>query len=180
MEAPRSSRHDAPVWAITGHPGAGKTTLSDRLSAEYGRVVISSHDLVEIADPRALVEGRLADRAKIAAAFDAVLRDATGPLIVDGWPRTPDQVGMLPAGSLVFALRCTREIAIERILRRGRPDDTDEIAARRYDEQAALLEGQWIREATTHTRSINTTYRHPDHVFDTFALYVDGKRREIY
>lgn len=172
--------HDAPVWAITGHPGAGKTTLADALSADTGRPVISSHDLVAMADPQALIEGRLADRDRIAAAFQAVIDQASNAVIVDGWPRTPDQVGMLPEGSLIFALRCERQIAIERMIRRGRPDDTPAIAAKRYDEQAAILSGAWLHEATTHTRSINTTYRRPDYLRETFTLYLDGKKREIY
>lgn len=171
----------APVWAISGTPGAGKTTLAEALAQRSGRTLIRSRDIVQSVDPGAIGDGRLADGPRIAAAFEEMLAVRSGYLILDGMPRTPDQLDLLPPGSLVFSLWCREDVALERISRRGRLDDDPQIAARRWREQAAILEqDRWLREACTYTRQLNTANKNREQVVRGVWAYLTGESGEVY
>lgn len=171
---------DVRVWAITGVPGSGKSTLARALAERAERTVVSTHELVAAVDPATFAEGRMADAERLARAYALAVEPLSGPYIVDGWPRSEAQLDMLPEDSLVFRLWCPRHISMERLLNRGRADDTPGIIGKRWDEQDRLLSADWLKAATTHTRQLNTDRRTAASVLATVWEYMTGRKREVY
>lgn len=166
---------------ITGIPGAGKTTLAGRVAKRTGRVLLSAHDLVDLVDPGAIAEGRMADEQAMRQAFVQLMTAYDGvPLVMDGWPRNSGQAQLLPPDSIVVHLRCSRSIAVERLTRRARPDDTPGLIQARLLEQAAIFNGDWIRDLAGWSRTLNTSNRTAASVEETVMLYLDGRKREVF
>lgn len=145
---------------IFGRQGAGKGTQAVRLAGHYGIPHISTGDMLR----EAVAEGtELGLRAK--ALMDAgelvpdevmegivverlAKPDAEGGWLLDGYPRTLGQVEALRRHlgedflDLAVNLDVPVEVVTERMLGRGREDDTPEAIARRldlYEEQTAPL-----------------------------------------
>ena len=121
-----------------GTPGAGKTTLAQILSGIFNVMVISSGDLARasgFAGSEAESSGKLdPDEDKIRR----LVKEAIGTsdqYILDGFPRTIEQikdVDIVLDMSLYLSLgEEGTHIGVERLLARGRPDDTLEIIGAR-------------------------------------------------
>lgn len=150
---------------ILGRQGSGKGTQAARIAETYGVVHISTGDMLRaaVADHTELgeeadeimkagglvpddvmngiVEGRLAKADVMAGGF-----------LLDGFPRTPGQADALVeiVGDqlrLAISLDVSIDVATQRMLERGRDDDTPESIRRRLQlyeaETAPLLE--WAR-----------------------------------
>lgn len=180
MDAVEAPPLAAPVWAFTGVPGSGKSTLCDALAARSARALIRSGDIARSVDPDAVGDGRLAGTAEMWDAMVPVLAGAPLPLILDGLPRTPDQLALLPPGSLVFVLWCREDVVLHRLRDRGRPDDTPDLIRRRYREQDAVLRGAWLTDAATYRRRLNTSIRSREDVLEGVWRYITGQKREVY
>lgn len=167
--------------AITGAPGTGKTTLAAILEDQLPATLITSHELVERVDPDALREGRLADHYKMQRALLAAFEEVrgNGHVVVDGFPRNQEQATLLPPVATLFVLNCRIDIAMERQLRRARPDDTPELVRMRTVEQAALLV-PWAREMAGDKTVVNTTYKTPEQVARGVLAFLRGEKREAY
>ncbi|MEJ6488465.1 adenylate kinase [Leucobacter sp. USCH14] len=149
---------------IIGPPGAGKGTQAGRIAERYGVPAISTGDIfrsniqggTELGKQvQAIIEqGELVpDELTNAIVADRIAQDdAASGFLLDGYPRTVEQVhaldGMLGAGSLdaVVLLEADPEEVIARLLKRaaleGRADDTEEVIRHRQDvyaEQTAPL-----------------------------------------
>lgn len=149
---------------LLGPPGAGKGTQAGVLSGELGVPHISTGDLfrAHIGDETPL--GAEVRRYLDAGALvpDEITnemvrerlgeRDAAHGFVLDGFPRTVVQAEVL-AGVLgdlgerldaVLELQVPSEVAVQRMLARGRADDTEEVIRRRLgvyaDETSPLLE----------------------------------------
>ena len=170
MTTPAQSSHvDAPAarrLLIVGPPGAGKGTQAARIAEALDIPAISTGDIF-----RANVSGQTAlgvlaksymDKGEYVP--DSVTNDmvrsrlaeddATGGFLLDGYPRTLDQVEALDRMlaelgtplDLVLLLVVEQEEVVQRLLARGgeqgRSDDTEETIRRRlevYAEQTAPL-----------------------------------------
>lgn len=145
---------------VMGKQGAGKGTQCLRLSERYGIPHISTGDML-----RAAVEAgtELGERAKaimdagelvpddlmMSIVEDRLSRpDASNGFLLDGFPRTSAQAAWLdgalePRGvDLAVNIEVPDEIVVERMLSRGRADDTEDAIRRRldlYSEQTAPL-----------------------------------------
>lgn len=151
-----------------GPPGAGKGTQAALLSERAGVVHISTGDIFRANVAEQTELGRTAKEYMDAGKYvpdsvtNAMVRDRLGAedaragFLLDGYPRTLDQVGELDAiladldGSLdaVVSLSVDDEELVQRLLERaktsGRSDDTEDVIRERqkvyHDETAPLLE----------------------------------------
>jgi len=124
--------------SLIGQPGAGKTTLAQLLSGIFNIMVISSGDLARahgFSGSKEEKSGQLdPDEDKIRK----LVKDAIGTsdqYILDGFPRTIDQVENLDV-PIDYALYLGlgpdgTQVGMDRLIARGRPDDTLDIIAKR-------------------------------------------------
>ena len=179
-------------FLIVGPPGVGKGTQAARISEAFGIPTISTGDIfrsniaqgtelgkqvkaiVDAGDyvPDSLTNALIADRLQAA--------DAAQGFLLDGYPRTPDQVQHLDAllassgNSLdaVIRLLADREEIVRRLRKRaleqGRADDSEEAIRHRqevyqretepvvamYRERGALLEVDGLGEIDEVTERI--------------------------
>lgn len=174
------------VVAIFGPPGVGKTTAARALSEAMSWPVVSSGDVARIVDPEALARGEMADRAKLATGFVAALEaehEKYETVIVDGLPRDPTDVGLLPADTCYILLNCRPDIAIERQLRRAREGDTPETIRKRSEEQRALMgmhvfDG-WSFKLATWERALTTERLTREQMIEHVVGFVKGERKTV-
>jgi adenylate kinase family enzyme len=177
------------VVAIYGPPGAGKTTTAMSVVKEFDGVYISSGDIAREVDPDALKRGQMADRVKLREGFmaslDVALRLMGEPLIVcDGIPRDPTDIELFDPEQTTFILLNVRpDIAIDRQLRRGRPDDTRDIIIKRTTEQRALMQMDdpdgWPWYLSAWNQRLTTDHHRPEEVARFVADYLLGFRRSV-
>jgi adenylate kinase len=151
---------------LIGPPGAGKGTQAALLAAHFGIPAISTGDIfrfnVKNETPLGVEAKGFMDRGEYVpnSLTNALVRDrlsqpdAQKGFLLDGYPRTADQVteldNILAEGgqklSVVVQLRADNKELVRRLAHRaeveGRADDTPEVIAKRldvYDEQTAPL-----------------------------------------
>ena len=151
---------------LIGMPGAGKGTQAERLSQSYGIPAISTGDIFRHNVKNETELGKQAkafmDRGEYVpdSLTNALVRDrlshddAKNGFLLDGYPRTADQVAELDdiLASMgekldaVVNITANTDEVVKRLLNRakeqGRADDTEEVIRRRlevYEEQTAPL-----------------------------------------
>jgi len=151
---------------LIGPPGAGKGTQAVLLAAHFGIPAISTGDIfrsnVKNETPLGVEAKGFMDRGEYVPSTltNALIRDrlsqpdAQTGFLLDGYPRTADQVAELDnilvesstRLDVVVQLRADNKELIRRLAHRaeveGRADDTPEVIAKRldvYDEQTAPL-----------------------------------------
>lgn len=151
---------------ILGRQGSGKGTQASRISAAYGVVHISTGDMLRAAVADHTELGEQADEIMKAGGLvpddvmNGIVEDrlaradvVAGGFLLDGFPRTPGQADALleivgDQLRLAISLDVSIDVATQRMLARGREDDTPESIRRRLElyeaETAPLLE--WARE----------------------------------
>lgn len=138
---------------ITGLPGSGKTTQARKISQGLGLCMIKTGEILrKLAQEsssrgkiikQALESGELADDKLVAEVVrERILEeDCKGGFVMDGYPRSVSQLKYFnPNYDLVFHLKLSKEEAQERLLQRGRADDTPEIIAKRLEIQSKELD----------------------------------------
>lgn len=143
------------IIVLLGPPGSGKGTLSKKLEERNGFSHISTGDLIRNSDDAELKKiiagGKLVPDRIMARMLRRELGklDLEKGIIIDGFPRTTKQSGMLDSilGKMGVGLnhaiyiKLNEEIAKKRILKRAekedREDDKDpEIVSKRFKEYA--------------------------------------------
>jgi len=146
---------------IMGPPGAGKGTQATLLAERIGGAHISTGDIFRANVSQQTELGKTAQRYMDAGEYvpdevtNAMVQDrlaqddARDAFLLDGYPRTPDQVhtldGILDALDRhldgVLSLTVDSEELIQRLLKRaeisGRSDDTEEVIRHRQEVYAA-------------------------------------------
>lgn len=144
---------------IIGPPGAGKGTQAGKIAERYGVPAISTGDIFRAnikggtelgKQVQAIIEqGELVpDSLTNDIVADRLTQpDAVAGFLLDGYPRTVDQVyaldGMLDGSSLdaVVLIEADADEVVARLLKRaqveGRADDTEEVIRHRQDVYAA-------------------------------------------
>jgi adenylate kinase len=148
---------------LLGPPGAGKGTQAERLAGRLDAPHISTGDLfrAHLRDrtPLGLQAQKYMDAGELVPddVTVAMVRErlAAGPgdrFILDGFPRNPEQAGALEAmlaaaGSrvdTVVEFAVPEPVLVQRLLGRGRTDDTEDVIRRRLEvyrqETAPLLQ----------------------------------------
>ena len=125
--------------SVMGVPGAGKTTQSQILQGTLGTMHVSSGDLVRtyLTDKSTSDELAKGHLAPDELAVQKLVRDAIGSsnrYVLDGFPRMIDQIKSTGITiDAVIRLSVPVNVAIERLLSRGRPDDTKDVIESRLD-----------------------------------------------
>ena len=180
---------------ILGRQGSGKGTQCAQLVGHYGTVHVSTGDMLRAAVAEGTELGRKADALMKAGELvpDDVMVGIVGErlakpdiqaggVLLDGFPRTPAQAealeAMLGAKGLTAAVNLDVPVAVcrERMLGRGRTDDTPEAIDRRlalYEEQTAPLIA-WF-EARGLLVTVDGLGTEPQ-VFDRLTKAVDARR----
>ena len=183
---------------IMGPPGAGKGTQAVALAARIGAAHISTGDIFRANVAEQTELGRTAQRYMDAGEYvpdevtnemvrERISRDDADSFILDGYPRTVDQVETLDAMldelqrplDAVLALVVDAEELIARLLKRaetsGRADDTEEVIRHRqevytaetspllkiYGERGLLREVDGMGDVETIARRIDTALEAP-------------------
>ena len=143
---------------LFGPPGSGKSTQGVLLSAKRGIPHLSIGELLRLKVQEDSTEGRaIAAKMEKGAMVDddiiwAMLRSHLAQpkmskgFILDGFPRTEDQLPMLETlveelhlgGYLPVDINIPQEESYERLMQRGRKDDTAEVILRRLDAYAEM------------------------------------------
>ena len=151
---------DAKRIVFLGPPNSGKGTQAARLAETLGVPAISTGDMLRAAvaagtplgDQVAGVmdRGELVSDELMAEVVKARLAeaDAKGGFILDGYPRTLPQVETLDTilagigASLdhVVMIDAPVDVLVERALKRGRKDDTEEVVRTRLEEYHSKTE----------------------------------------
>ena len=153
-------------FLLIGAPGAGKGTQAERLAATFGIPAISTGDIFRYNVKNETELGKQAkafmDRGEYVpdSLTNDLVRDrlsqadAANGFLLDGYPRTADQVveldGILKSADkqldVVIQLTADTDEVVRRLLNRaieqGRADDTESVIRRRlevYEEQTAPL-----------------------------------------
>lgn len=146
---------------ILGRQGSGKGTQCARLVEHYGVLHISTGDMLRAAVSEGTALGKKADPIMKSGGLvpddimNGIVKERLSKpdiiargVLLDGFPRTPSQADALEraigAGRLDLAINLDVpvDIVTERMLKRGRNDDTPEAIERRlslYEEQTAPL-----------------------------------------
>lgn len=152
--------------AVTGSPGTGKTTATDRL--ETNLTVVHMNDLIE---EQGFVTGRDEERDTFVADLEAVREWLTGrnDLLIESHLAHHLQVDH------VVVLRCDPHILEERVIERGEPPEK----ARENAESEALdviLSEAVTQHGRNNVYEIVTTDRTPADVAREIEAVVAGER----
>jgi adenylate kinase len=134
-----------------GVAGAGKSLQGRRLADEMGLPWLSTGEflrmLVTGARRKEMLEGKLLSDSEVIALADKIfhLIEADSEYVLDGFPRTLGQADWLIAQhnaglqkiSAVIHIEASEKVVAERLLQRGRPDDTKEAISFRFKEFSA-------------------------------------------
>ena len=182
------------VIAVLGRQGAGKGTQCAMLAERFDTVVhVSTGDMLRDAAALDTPLGRRAGAimaagelvpddvmCDVVAERLAALEDSGATVLLDGFPRTPAQAealaGMTASGGLRGAVLLEVGVAevSERMLARGRGDDTAAGIARRlelYEAQTAPLV-EWFADRGL-LQTVDGTGE-PAEVFDRLAAAIGG------
>jgi adenylate kinase len=131
-----------------GVAGAGKSMQGRKLADELGLPWVSTGEflrmLISGEERKDMVAGKLLDDDEIIRLVQKVFTviNTEDEFILDGFPRTAAQAdwllsqikhGQLPLTAVIH-LTATQEVVKQRLLERGRQDDTDEAIAARFEE----------------------------------------------
>ena len=135
-----------------GVAGAGKSVQGRRLADELALPWVSTGEFLRMLVTgdrrREMLVGKLLEDAEIISMADRIFHmiNINQEFILDGFPRTAPQAQWLLAQhkagllkiSMVINLQASEEVVIERLLGRGRQDDTRESIAKRFTEYNAV------------------------------------------
>lgn len=137
---------------MMGVAGAGKSVQGRWIADEIGLPWLSTGEflrmLVTGQRRREMLAGKLLDDSEMIGLADKIFHmiDVSQEFILDGFPRTLAQADWLIAQhkagliniSKVIHIEASEEVVAERLLERGRQDDTKEAISKRFKEYRAV------------------------------------------
>ena len=180
-----------------GVAGAGKSMQGRLFADEHGYAWISTGELFRILVTgqrrQEMLEGKLLSDDEVVELVDKTLNliDVSQEFVLDGFPRTTGQADWLleqvHSGRLhltaIFNLRATPEIVQQRLLKRGRLDDTKEAIAKRFVEYKTMTMPivNYIKDEGAPVYDIDAD-KDPITVHDQIMHYIDeggcGKKHD--
>lgn len=181
------------VIILLGPPGGGKSTQSEKITAEFGIPGVSTGDLLraEVAAGTPLGKRIDGDMKKGVLVGDDIVNDlvvarfakpdAARGLILDGYPRTVEQARFLDqllaerksGDPLVLNFAMTKEEVIKRMGSRGRADDKPEVIAERlavYDKETKPLLDYYAARGVKNIEASGT----PEAVFEKVRAIINA------
>jgi adenylate kinase len=182
------------VIILLGPPGSGKSTQSEKITAEFGIPGVSTGALLraEVAAGTTLGKSIDADMKKGALISDEVVNqlvaarfakpDAARGLILDGYPRTTSQAKYLDEllakrkipPPLVLNFTVSKEEVIKRMSSRGRADDQPQVIAERlavYDRETKPLLEYYASGGVKNIESTGT----PDQIYQRVRAVLQAR-----
>lgn len=175
---------------LTGVAGAGKSMQGRLFADEHGYAWISTGDLFRVlvtGKQRAdMLKGKLLSDDEVIKLVNKTLNliDTSQEFLLDGFPRTVPQADWLleqvAAGRFkltgIFNLVASQDVVIERLLARGRQDDTEAVIMKRFEEyeKATLPILDHFKQAGAPVYDINAD-QDPISVHDAMMQYIDGE-----
>ena len=178
---------------LMGVAGAGKSMQGRLFADEHGYAWISTGDLFRVLVTgkrrQQMLEGKLLDDDEVIALIDKTLKliDPSKEFLLDGFPRTKKQadwaMDQAKAGrfnlTAVFNLAASPEVVKDRLLKRGRQDDTEAVIKRRFAEYDAITLPilSYFRKANVPVYDIDAS-RDPSTVHDEIMHYIDDHKQD--
>lgn len=137
---------------LMGVAGAGKSMQGRILADEHGYAWISTGEILRVLVTgkrrQEMLEGKLLSDEEVIGVIDKVfeLIDTHQEFVLDGFPRTVIQADWLLQQiadgrfdlTAVVNLVANKEVIQQRLVNRGRPDDTEEAISERFSEYEAV------------------------------------------
>jgi adenylate kinase len=177
---------------LMGVAGAGKSMQGRLFADEHGYAWISTGDLFRVLVTgqrrQQMLEGKLLDDDEVIALIDKTLKliDPSKEFLLDGFPRTKKQADWVmeqaKAGrfnlTAVFNLAASPEVVKDRLLKRGRQDDTENAIKKRFAEYDAITKPilDYFRQAKVPVYDIDAS-REPIVVHDEIMHYIDDHKQ---
>ena len=137
---------------LFGLPGSGKTVAAQRLAEELNLCLVKTGTMLrELVDEdskrgreikRALSEGVLVENGLVSEIVKEKIEgeDCLNGFVVDGYPRDIEQLKSFdPQFTHIIFLKVSEKTIRERLLKRGREDDTPELIEKRLEVQSVEL-----------------------------------------
>lgn len=133
---------------LMGVAGAGKSMQGKLLADEHGYAWISTGEVLRVLVTgkrrQEMLQGKLLSDEEVTKILDKVfeLIDTGQEFVLDGYPRTVVQADWLVEQSkrgrfrlsAVVHLRASEQVVKERLIQRGRVDDTEDAITQRFEE----------------------------------------------
>jgi adenylate kinase len=175
---------------LTGVAGAGKSMQGKILADEHGYAWISTGEILRVLVTgkrrQEMLKGKLLSDEEMVTILDKVfeLIDPTQEFVLDGFPRTIPQADWLldqvHAGrfrlTAIINLSASEDVVKERLIARGRQDDTDEAISERFREYRAVTLPilEHFRQEAVAVYDINAA-QDPRNVHDEILKYIDER-----
>lgn len=166
---------------LTGVAGAGKSMQGKMFADEHGYAWISTGEILRVLVTgkrrHEMLQGKLLSDEEVITILDTVLNliATDQEFVLDGFPRTITQANWLldqvHKGRLkltaVVNLDASEGIVRERLMSRGRQDDTEDAIAKRFDEYRTVTQPilEHLKQEGVHVYNIDAA-REPRTVHD--------------
>lgn len=173
---------------LTGVAGAGKSMQGKLLADEHGYAWISTGEILRVLVTgkrrQEMLQGKLLSDEEMVTILDKVfdLIDPAQEFILDGFPRTIPQADWLLEQvhegrftlTAVINLDASEEVVRQRLLARGRQDDTNDAIAERFREYRAVTLPilEHFRQENIPVCQIDAS-QEPRAVHDAIIKYID-------
>lgn len=173
---------------LMGVAGAGKSMQGRLFADEHGYAWVSTGELFRVLVTgkrrQEMLQGKLLGDDEVIELVDKTLNliDVSQEFVLDGFPRSTGQADWLlqqiHSGRLhltaVFCLNATPDVVRERLLKRGRQDDTEEAIARRFVEYEKVTVPiiNYIRKEGAPVYDVDAS-KDPITVHDQIMCYID-------
>lgn len=173
---------------LMGVAGAGKSMQGRLFADEHGYAWISTGELFRVLVTgkrrQQMLEGKLLSDDEVIKLIDKTLKmiDVDKEFLLDGFPRTKSQADWLLkqvkdgrfALTAIFNLTASPEVVKDRLLKRGRQDDTEAAIKKRFDEYESVTLPiiDYFRQAGISVYDIDAS-QDPMAVHDKILGYID-------